>query len=198
MFVEEKNLEAIPRFGISCMISSFCKDLFPSICLFHAIMICRVWELRWTICDIFIHKASANKIKILVSLIWTPQLLLYKKRWPRCDIFVNEASCMKHSLFCSDFGNEFMCMKMSRMVHHREWTLECHDYMQFMNYLFRSIRLNYTKKTWRYNKWIYASCIYVIIITSIFLPYQWFQSLFRCRIEFLNFSMGFNILSYCC
>ena len=32
-------------------------------------------------------------------------------------------------------------------------------------------------------------------VVPVIAQYQWFQSLFRCRIELLNFSMGFNIIA---
>ena len=34
-----------------------------------------------------------------------------------------------------------------------------------------------------------------LISIGISLKYQWFQSLFKCRVELLNFSMGFNIIA---
>ena len=39
-------------------------------------------------------------------------------------------------------------------------------------------------------------CDYVLCYISRLISGQWFQSLFKCRIVTLNFSMGFNIAPY--
>ena len=42
-----------------------------------------------------------------------------------------------------------------------------------------------------------ACCSYPRVVhqSELSMPYQWWRDLFRCRIDLLNFSMGFNIIA---